>query len=144
MDGEFFEERVPLFFIPVGTVEDEIFVQEVLEFWILVKLLTQQSAAPSTTREEIEEDPFVLALGLGHGLVDRALEPVLGRGERGDKENDRKKSERFLHGVLTVIHYRRGDAGCQQKAWLCNEDCREMGEARMEIRGNQPQRRLRV
>jgi len=70
MDGESLKKRIPFFLIPVGAVEDEMFVQEILEFRILVKLLTQQSAAPSTTREEIEEDPFVLALGLGHGLVD--------------------------------------------------------------------------
>jgi hypothetical protein len=89
MDGKFLKERIPLFIIPVGAVEDEILVQEILEFRILVKLLTQQSAAPSTTPEEIEEDQLVLALGLGHGLVKRALEPILGRAEGGDEENQR-------------------------------------------------------
>jgi len=89
-------------------------VQEIMKFRILVKLLTQQSAARSTTREEIEEDPFVLAFGLGHGLVERALEPVLSRGKRGDKENDRKEGERFLHRDLTPINYKGDYAGCQQ------------------------------
>jgi hypothetical protein len=89
MDGELLEDFIPLFFVPVGAVEDKILVQEILEFRILIKLLTQQSAAPSTTRVEIEEDPFVLALGLGHGLIERAFVPILGRGERGDEENER-------------------------------------------------------
>jgi hypothetical protein len=75
-----------------------------LELGILVKLLTQQSAAPSTTREEIKEDPFVLALGLGHGLIERSLEPILGRGEGGDEKYEREEGECFLHGHLRVTN----------------------------------------
>jgi hypothetical protein len=77
-----------------------------LELRILVKLLTQQSTTPSTTREEIEEDPFVLALGFGHGLVERALEPILGRSEGSNEENERDEGECFLHGHLRKPYYR--------------------------------------
>jgi hypothetical protein len=86
VDRELLKKRVPLFFVPVGAVENERRVQEVLEFRILVKLLTQQSAAPSTPRVEIKQDQLVLGLGLGDGLVEWALEPILGRGERADEE----------------------------------------------------------
>jgi len=81
----------------------------------LVKLLTQQSAAPSTTREEIEEDPFVLALRLDYGLVEGTLEPILSRGEGGDEKNERQEGERFFHGYLTDLKYRDVSLECQQK-----------------------------
>jgi hypothetical protein len=88
-DAEFLEDRIPFLVVSVSPEEDEILVQEILELGILVKLLTQQSAAPSTTRVEVEEDEFVFGLGLGHGLVERAFEPVLGRSARDDEENER-------------------------------------------------------
>jgi hypothetical protein len=84
------EDLPSLLFIPVGAEEDKILIKEILEFRILVKLLTQQSAAPSATREEIKEDPFVLALGLSHSLVESAFEPVLGAGQGSEQENERK------------------------------------------------------
>jgi hypothetical protein len=76
------------FLIPVGAEEDEMGVQEILEFRIGVKLLTQQSAAPSAAGVEIDEDELVLGLGFGHGLVQRAVEPALGRsGGSEDKDH---------------------------------------------------------
>ena len=63
----------------LGPDEDEIRVQEILELGIGVNLLTQQDAAPSATRVEIEKDELLFRLGLRDGLVDRPREPVLGR-----------------------------------------------------------------
>jgi hypothetical protein len=61
-----------------------------------VKLLTQQFTAASATAVEIDEDEFVLALGLGHRLVKGSLEPILRRRGRGENEEE-KDHGRFFH-----------------------------------------------
>jgi hypothetical protein len=71
----------------VGQEEDEIFVEEGMKLGVVVKLLTQQSAASSATAVKIDEDELVLALGFGHGLVHGPLEPVLGRSGGGENED---------------------------------------------------------
>jgi hypothetical protein len=95
-DGELLERRRTEGFVDVRKEEDEIFFEEGMELGVLVKLLTQQSAAPSATAEEIDEDELVLAPGLGHGLVQRTLEPVLGKCGGCEDENGEKK-DGFLH-----------------------------------------------
>jgi hypothetical protein len=70
-----------------------------MKLGVLVKLLTQQSAASSATAVKIDDDELVLALGFGHGLFQRSLEPVLGRSGGGENE-DTRKEEGFLHGGL--------------------------------------------
>jgi hypothetical protein len=64
----------------VGAVEDEIRVEERLEFGIAVELLTQQFTGPSARGVKIEKDELVFGFGLGHRLVKRSFEPGLGRG----------------------------------------------------------------
>jgi hypothetical protein len=65
----------------VGAVraeKDEIFIQEILEFRIAVKLLAQQDTAPSARAEKIEQDDLAFALSFCHGLIECPFEPVLG------------------------------------------------------------------
>jgi len=93
---EFVEESSAGRRIDIGEKKDKVGVQEFLEFRIGEELLTQQSAAPSASRMKIDEDEFVLGLGLGHGLIKSALEPVLSPGG-GGKEKPDGQSERFFH-----------------------------------------------
>lgn len=72
----------------VGQEENEILIEEGMKLGVVVKLLTQQSAAASATAVEIDEDELVLAFGFGHGLVEGALEPVLGRSRGGENEKE--------------------------------------------------------
>jgi hypothetical protein len=74
-----------------------------MEPGVVVKLLTQQSTVPSATAVEIDEDELILALGLGHGLLESTVEPVLGRGGGSENEEDRK-GEGFFHFCL-LFHY---------------------------------------
>jgi len=67
-----------------GAVEDEMPIQEILELGIFVELLTQQSAAPSAVREEIDQDVFSFGFGFSQSFVQRSPEPGLGS-DQGDK-----------------------------------------------------------
>jgi hypothetical protein len=82
-------DRVPVLVAATGAVNDEIFVEEVGVFGVVVELLDQQFTAPSATREEIDEDELVVLFGLGQGLVEGAAEDCgrLSGGERGEKED---------------------------------------------------------
>jgi hypothetical protein len=64
-DLEPLEDRVADLVAAAGAVDDEVLVQEIGVFGIVVELLDQQSAAPSATRVEIDQDELVLFLGLG-------------------------------------------------------------------------------
>jgi CRISPR/Cas system CSM-associated protein Csm5 (group 7 of RAMP superfamily) len=72
-----------------------------MELGVMVKLLTQQSAVSSATAVEINEDELVLALGFGHGLLQRTVEPVLGRSARSKNEEGRK-GKGFSHICLRI------------------------------------------
>jgi hypothetical protein len=85
--------------VDISQEKDEVLVKERMKPGVLVKLLTQQSATPSATAEEIDEYELILALCLGHGLIQRSLEPGLSRSARGeDKSED--QSEPFFHDKL--------------------------------------------
>lgn len=90
------------FRVDVGQEKDEILVEERMELDVLVKLLTQQSATPSATAEEIDEYELILALCLGHGLIQRSLEPGLSRSGRGEDESE-DQSEPFFHDKLLPV-----------------------------------------
>jgi hypothetical protein len=79
----------------IGQKDDEILVEEGMKLGVLVKLLTQQSAASSATAVKIDDDQLVLGPGFGHGLVQRSLEPVLGR-SGGGEDKQRANSQCFL------------------------------------------------
>jgi hypothetical protein len=102
LDREFLEGFRAARLFDVGQEQNEILVEERLELGVVVKLLTQQSAVPSATAEEVDEDELSLALGLGRGLVQRPLEPVLGRGGRGERQ-DGQNRERFFHFFPSIF-----------------------------------------
>jgi hypothetical protein len=110
LDLELLEQLVAELLLAVGPQEDEILVQEILELGVAVVLLTQQYAAPSATAVEVDQDQLVLALGLGHGLVQGALEPGLGGRQRSEDKHHDKEGEMFFHGCLAgiIFHARRG------------------------------------
>jgi hypothetical protein len=81
--------RGPVF----GTDEDKILVQEILEFGIGVDLLTQQDAAPSASRIEINENEFAFGIGLGDGLIDGAGEPLLSESGGRNKSDNKGRNE---------------------------------------------------
>jgi hypothetical protein len=84
-----------------GPVDDDLSVEKIGVFGIVVELLNQQSAAPSATRVEVDENELVLFLGFGQRLVERSGEDRgrLGGGEGGDEEETGEGGELF-HAVL--------------------------------------------
>jgi hypothetical protein len=88
LDAEFLEDGIALRLLNGGPENDEILLEEILEFGVFKKLLTEQSAAPSGVGREVEQDFFVFGLGRGHGFVQGALEKDLGRSQRGQKKHD--------------------------------------------------------
>jgi len=97
IDLETLENFLSGLFSGRGPVEDEIFGQKLMKLGIVVELLTQQYAASSATRVEIDQDQLFFALGLGNGLVHGPLEPDLAGG-RGNENNNRHKSQAcFFH-----------------------------------------------
>jgi hypothetical protein len=100
-DLESLEDGVPDLVAARGPVDDDVIVEEIGVFGIVVELLNQQSAAPSATRVEVDEDELVLFLCLGQRLFERAREDRgrLGGGEGGDEEEAGDRSE-FLHEAL--------------------------------------------
>jgi hypothetical protein len=93
--------RVPVLFAPGRAIEDDVGVEEIGVFGIVVELLNQQFAAPSATRVEIDENELVLFLGLGQRLVEGPREDRrrLGGGERRDEEEAGERGE-SLHAAL--------------------------------------------
>jgi len=87
-----------------GAVEDDVLVEEIGVFGVVVELLNQQFAGPSATRVEVDEDEFVLFLGLGQRLVEGSGEDRgrLGGGEGGDEEEAGDNRE-FLHAALLGV-----------------------------------------
>jgi hypothetical protein len=73
-----------------------------MKLGVMVKLLTQQSAAASATAVEINEDELVFLLGLGQGLLKRAIEPVLGR-SGGNEDEEERKGDGFFHICLFIL-----------------------------------------
>jgi hypothetical protein len=102
-DSEPLEDRGSRRLRVVGENEDEMLIEKGMELGVAVKLLTQQSAASSATAVEIDQDELILALGLGHGLIDRPVEPALGRGGGSENQEDRK-GEGFFH-ICLLPHY---------------------------------------
>jgi len=88
LDAESFEDGVALRVLNGGPEEDEVLLEEILEFGVFEELLTEQFAAPSGVGREVEEDFFVFGLGPGHGFVHGALEKDLGRSQRGQEKHD--------------------------------------------------------
>jgi hypothetical protein len=87
-----------------GAVEDESLREEVGELGVLVNLLDQQVAASSAASlVEIDEDELVLLLGLGQGLVERALQERrrLAGGHGRDEENSGECCQLFHAGLHT-------------------------------------------
>jgi hypothetical protein len=52
-----------------------------MKLGIVVKLLTQQYAAPSATRIKIDQDQLAFAFGLGHSLFHCSFKPNLAGGQ---------------------------------------------------------------
>ena len=99
MDREPLEDRLSRRLTVVSQNEDEVLVEKGMKLGVMVKLLTQQSATASAAAVEINEDELVLAFGLGHGLVQRTVEPILGRSGGGENEQERK-GKGFFHVCL--------------------------------------------
>jgi hypothetical protein len=77
---EFFEQLFAPDLASAGPEKDEVILQELLVFWVVVVLLTQQYAGASVEfSEKVEEKRFSRSFGLGQGLVQRACPPRLGR-----------------------------------------------------------------
>ncbi len=76
---EFLEDRVSGGVLQDGPEGDEILVQEGFELGVVVELLTEQFASPSGIGREVDQNPLVFGLGLGHGLIEGPLEKDLGR-----------------------------------------------------------------
>ena len=72
-----------------------------MELGVMEKLLTQQSARASATAVEIQEDELVLAPGLGHGLFQRTVEPILSQ-SGGSKNEEDRKGKGFFHVCLRI------------------------------------------
>jgi len=81
LDAESLEDGIALRVLNGSPEDDEILLEEILEFGVFEELLTEQFAAPSGVGREVEEDFFVFGLGLGHGFVHGTLEKDLGRSE---------------------------------------------------------------
>jgi hypothetical protein len=77
-------------FLGDGAEQDEILVQEILEFGIFVELLTQQFTAASGVGVKIDKDQLVIAFGLGRRFVQRSFEPALGGSHRGEHKQERQ------------------------------------------------------
>jgi hypothetical protein len=73
-----------------------------MKLGVVVKLLTQQSAAASATAVEINENELVLAPGLGHGLLKSTFEPILGRSCENEDEEERK-GDSFFHICFSIL-----------------------------------------
>jgi hypothetical protein len=71
-----------------GAIKDDVLVEKIGVLGVVIELLDQQFAAPSATREEIDEDELVLFLGPGQRLVERPVHDLgrLGGRERGDEK----------------------------------------------------------
>jgi hypothetical protein len=63
--------------------KNKIFVEKLLEFFVLVELLIQQYAGPSAIREEVDQNQLVFAFGLCDSIVKAALEPILSNSKGG-------------------------------------------------------------
>jgi len=100
-DGESLVDGVADLVAAAGPIEDDVLVEEIGVFGIVVELLDQQSAAPSATREEVDEDELVLFLSLGQRLVEWSGEDRgrLSGGKGGDEEETSEGGELF-HAVL--------------------------------------------
>jgi len=82
-NAESFKDGIALRVLDGGPIEDEIFLEEILELGVFEELLTEQFTAPSGVGREVEEDFFVFRLSDRHSFVDSALEKDLGRSQRG-------------------------------------------------------------
>jgi hypothetical protein len=102
VDFEPLEDGVADLVAAAGAVDDEILVEEIGVFGVVVELLDQQFAAPSATRVEVDEDELVLFLGLGQRLVEGSREDRgrLGGGERGDEEEAGERGDLFHTALL--------------------------------------------
>jgi hypothetical protein len=85
VDGELLEDRVPDLVAARGPVEDDVRVEEIGVFGVVIELLNQQFAGLSATRVKVDQDEFVLFLGFGQRLVEGSREDRgrLRGGERG-------------------------------------------------------------
>lgn len=91
-DVELFEEGVPDLVALAGPVEDEVFREEFGVLRIAFELLNQQSAGPSATREEFDQEEFVFLFGLSQRLVEGSAHELnrLGGGQGYDEDHARK------------------------------------------------------
>jgi hypothetical protein len=104
VDVESFVDGISDFVAARGAIKNDVVVEEIGVFGIVVELLNQQSAAPSATRVEVDKDELVGFLGLGQGLFERTAQDPrgLGGGERGEEEQAGHGC-RFLHRSLLGI-----------------------------------------
>jgi hypothetical protein len=100
-DVVLFVDGVAVLVPAAGAVDDDVGVEEIGVFGVFVELLDQQFAAPSATREKVDEDELVVLFGLGQRLVEGARQDVgrLGRGE-GRHEEDAGDGGHFFHARL--------------------------------------------
>jgi hypothetical protein len=106
-DAEFVEDGPSVGLLGCGLEEDEILGQVILILGVFEELLTEQFAAPSRIRVEIEEELLVLGLGFGQRFVESALEEVV-LGERdGGEEKKRGNNGDFFHAHLHSGLYRK-------------------------------------
>jgi hypothetical protein len=104
VDAELLINRIPDLVAAAGAIEDEILGKELRELGVAVNLLNQQFAAPSATREKVEQDELVFFLGLGQRLVERSGHESrggLGRSEGSDDQQAGEDGE-FLHAGLLI------------------------------------------
>jgi len=75
-------------------------MKELVKFFVVVKLLIQQYAAPSATREEIDQNQLAFFFRLGNGIIQAALEPVLSEAEGGKENEEKRQYDNFSHSYL--------------------------------------------
>lgn len=93
------------------TEEDEMIVEELGVFWIVIVLLTQQYAVPSAgLGEKINEQRLPRRFRRGQGVFERALVPGLRREEDREK-HDGGENEQFFHIATPTAKFLISDLG---------------------------------
>ena len=57
--------------------KNKIFVEKLLEFFVLIELLIQQYAGPSAIREEVDQNQLVFAFRFCYSVIQASIEPIL-------------------------------------------------------------------
>jgi hypothetical protein len=98
-DAEFVEDGLSVGLLGCGLEEDEILGQVILILGVFEELLTEQFAAPSRIRIEIEEQLLVLGLGLSQRFVEGTFKKVVLGESDGGEEKKRGNNGDFFHAA---------------------------------------------